>query len=237
MLEDDTPTSSTEALLQELQLFGYRPFSDEPDPRPLPEVEVVRGAISDMFDAMVGTLRETRLEPDLDDLLWGLVNLFHRRIERLERQLDDNEQAQRQSNREQDGSEVRSVELEQLLSQGLGLMERRNTFEAFRDLAADFYEAHLGQSWRPYSGSRVSRSTMTAAMIDSRDYIAAKRRSETEVMLPPGARIAFTGGIDCNDHDAIWSALDRVHAKHPAMVLLHGGTPKGAEKIAACWAC
>ena len=27
-----------------------------------------------------------------------------------------------------------------------------------------------------------------------------------------------------------------MHAKHPGMVLLHGGSPKGAEHIAACWA-
>jgi len=27
-----------------------------------------------------------------------------------------------------------------------------------------------------------------------------------------------------------------VHAKHPDMVLLHGGSPKGAERIAATWA-
>lgn len=26
-----------------------------------------------------------------------------------------------------------------------------------------------------------------------------------------------------------------MHAKHTDMVLLHGGSPKGAEKIAACW--
>ena len=30
--------------------------------------------------------------------------------------------------------------------------------------------------------------------------------------------------------------LDRVHAKHADMVLLHGGSPRGAERIAACWA-
>src|SRR3546814_7070433 len=28
----------------------------------------------------------------------------------------------------------------------------------------------------------------------------------------------------------------QVHAKHPDMVLLHGGSPKGAELIAAKWA-
>jgi SLOG family YspA-like protein/AcrB/AcrD/AcrF family protein len=30
--------------------------------------------------------------------------------------------------------------------------------------------------------------------------------------------------------------VDKVHAKHPDMVLLKGGTPKRADRIAACWA-
>jgi hypothetical protein len=38
-------------------------------------------------------------------------------------------------------------------------------------------------------------------VIDSRDFIAARRRAETEVMLPAGPKIAFTGGRDCNDTD------------------------------------
>ena len=233
---DDTQLTASALLLQELQTFGWRPFQDEPDPRPLPEAVRAGGAIADIFDALVSTLADTRLEADLDDLLWGQVNLFHRKVDRLQRELDDNEAAQQRSQRDQDGSEVRSVELERLLAQGLSLIERRNAFEAFRDIAADLYETHLGTSWRAHSGSRVNHQTMTAAMIDSRDFIAAKRRSETQVMLPPGPRIAFTGGIDCNDHTRIWAALDRVHVRHPDMVLLHGGTPKGAERIASRWA-
>ena len=235
MTDDDTPTA-TAHLFQELQLYGWRGFGDEPDPRPLPEPRVAHGAIADMFDALVGTLVDTRLEPDLDDLCWSLVNLFHRRIERLQRLLEGNEQAQRQSTRDQDGSEVRSVELERLLAEGMSLIERRNCFEGFRDLASDMFERHMGQSWHPRSGSRVNHTIMTAAMIDSRDFLAAKRRSETEVMLPPGPRFAFTGGPDCNDHRRISAALDKVHARHPDMVLLHGGTPKGAERIASRWA-
>jgi YspA, cpYpsA-related SLOG family len=45
-----------------------------------------------------------------------------------------------------------------------------------------------------------------------------------------------TGGLDFNDYRLIWDRLDKVHAKHPDMVLLHGGSPKGAELIAAKWA-
>ena len=77
---------------------------------------------------------------------------------------------------------------------------------------------------------------LTATMIDSRDFLQARRRAETEVLLPKGAKIAFAGGVECNDHHRIGAALDRVRTKHPDMVLLHGGTPRGAEKIAACWA-
>ena len=99
-------SSQTDHALSELQLYGWRPFQDEPDPRPLPEGNTVAAAVTDIFDALVATLGDTRLEPDLEELLWGTVNLFHRATGRVERDLDDNEQAQRRMQREQDGSEV-----------------------------------------------------------------------------------------------------------------------------------
>ncbi|HEX8419364.1 MAG TPA: DUF2493 domain-containing protein [Sphingomonas sp.] len=228
--------SPTAHVLDELQLYGYRPFQDEPDPRPLPEGANVAGAIADIFDALIVTLQDTRLEPDLDDLLWSTVNLFHRACSRIERELDDNEQAQRRGQREQDGSEVKSVELERLIAEGQTFLERRDAFELMRDQAADQYERQTRSPWRPRSGSMVNHRNLTAAMIDSRDFLAAKRRAETEVMLPAGPKIAFTGGLDCNDHKLIWAKLDQVHAKHADMVLLHGGSPKGAELIASRWA-
>jgi hypothetical protein len=82
----------------------------------------------------------------------------------------------------------------------------------------------------------VNRQHMTAALIDSRDFLTAKRRAETEVMLPTGPKVALTGGTDFNDHRLIWGKLDQVRTKYPDMVLLHGGSPKGAELIAAKWA-
>ena len=181
-------------------------------------------------------LSDTRLEHDLQALLWSIVNVFHRRIDRIERELDSNETAQRASQRTQDGSEVRSVELERLVAEGLTLIERRNSFEFLRDAAAELFSVHTGQVWRPRAGSVVNHTTLTAAMIDSREFINARRRADAQVLLPKGKRIAFAGGIECNDHHRIWAVLDKVHAKHSDMVLLHGGTPRGAEKIAACWA-
>jgi hypothetical protein len=234
--EPQHTSSPTDQVLRELQLYGYRPFHDEPDPRPLPEGNILVGSISDIFDALVVALADTRLEPDLEDLLWSTVNVFHRAIDRIERELDDNELAQQRAQREQDGSEVKSVELERLTAEGQTLIERRNAFELMRDQAADKFEYHTRSTWRPRNGSKVNHRNLTSAMIDSRDFLAAKRRAANQVLLPPGPKVALTGGLDFNDHRLVWAKLDQVHAKHPDMVLLHGGSPKGAELIAAKWA-
>jgi hypothetical protein len=229
-------SSASSHLLDELALHGYRPFEDEPDPHPLPSSDAATLALESVVEALSGLFVDTRLEADLPDLLWSLVNLFHRKAERIGRDLDDNETGQRRSHAEQDGSEIRSVELERLIAQGLTLTERRNAFEFFRDYLAELYAAETGSSWRPRAGSLVNRRMLTAAMIDSRDFLNAKKLAETQVLLPPGPRIVFAGGSDCNDHARIWAALDKVRAKHSDMVLLHGAGPKGAERIAACWA-
>ena len=239
--DSDTDTelhtaSPTAHLLEALALHGHRPGQDEPDPRPLPEPDAVRGQLDATIEALSAMLTGTRLEDDLGDLLWSFVNLFHRKVDRIERTLDTNEQAQRRGQAEQDGSEVKSVELERLIDQGLSLIERRNAFEFMRDHAAELYEVATGTLWRPRAGSMVNHRSLTASMIDSREFLAARRRADTEILAPAGTRIAFTGGTDCNDHIRIWNALDKIRAKHPDMVLLHGGSPRGAERIAACWA-
>jgi hypothetical protein len=113
---DDEPhtLSPTAHLLDELALHGCRPGRDAPGPRPLPEADAVRGTLGAIVDEFAAMLTDTRLEDDLDDLLWSFVNLFHRKVARVAQQLDANEQAQRRSQLEQNGSEVRSVELERL---------------------------------------------------------------------------------------------------------------------------
>ena len=229
-------SSPTDRVILELQMYGHRPHQDEPDPRPLPDDEVIRAGLAGIVDTFAGMLGDTRLEPDLDDLLWSFVNVFHRAAERVARSLDRNEEAQRSSQNEQDGSEVKSVELERLTVEGITYIERRNVLEIMRDEAADLYEAQTGSAWRPRTGSKVNHQAMTSAVIDSSDFLAARRHAETEVLVPAGTKIAFAGGLDCNEHDRIWDALDKAREKHPDMVLLHGGSPRGAERIAACWA-
>ena len=233
---DAQAASPSAHLLDELSLHAHRPWGDEPDPCPLPEPEAAEGALGTMVDALSGLLMGTRLEDEIPDLLWSLVNLLHHKADRQSRKLDDNAVAQRRSIAEQDGSEVRSVELERLTAEGLAGEERRNAFEFLRDHAADLFAAETGSTWRPRAGSLVNHRALTAAVIDSRDYLNAKRVAETQLLLPPGPRIAFTGGHACNDVTRIWDVLDKIRTKHHGMVLLHGGSPKGAELIASKWA-
>ena len=65
---------------------------------------------------------------------------------------------------------------------------------------------------RPRSGSKVNHRHLAAALIDSRDFLAAKKRADREVLLPAGPKVVVTGGLDFNDHRLIWAKLDQVHA-------------------------
>jgi hypothetical protein len=233
--QEPQPGSSA-YLLQEMQLYGYRPYEDEPDHRPLPDDRITGGAIAEMFDALVSCLIDTRIEPDLEDLAWGIVNVFHRAGERVERELDDNERAQKRLQREQDGSEVKSVELERKIAEGITMLERRDVMEFFRDTGADQFRVHLRKPWLPRSGPMVNRKALTSAVLDSRKQIDKRAYQDARVLNPDGTRIALSSGADFNDHQLIYATLDKVFAQYPDMILMHGATPTGGERVAACWA-
>ena len=166
--EPDHTSSPTDTMIQDLQLYGYRPAAGEADPRITPDDHVIQTAVADIFDALISTMADTSLDFDLDEILWSTVNTFHRAAERIETKLDDNEQAQKRLQREQDGSEVKSVQLETLIDIGQGLIDRRESMELFRETAADLFLKATGTHWSPRSGSRTSHRHLTAAMIDSR---------------------------------------------------------------------
>lgn len=230
------PQSPTAHLLDEIAIYGYRPNGDDPDYRPLPDADTVEVSIAGVFESLETMFSNTRLEDELPEVMWAVANVFHRRLTLTQKKLDDNETQQRTLITEQDGSEISSVELERKAAEGETLTEKRNAFEAMRDLAAEHYRVSVGSEWLPRTGSKTSYSGLTAAVIDSRDYLARKRHEEKEIYCPAGTKIAFTGGADYQDHDAIFHVLDQTHKKYPDMILIHGGSPKGAELIAAKWA-
>jgi hypothetical protein len=234
--QNQEPEPGTSAyLLQEMQLYGYRPFEDEPDQRPLPDDRHADRAIADIFDAMVSCLIDTRVEPDLEDLLWHITNVFQRASERIDRELDTNELAQKRLQREQDGSEVKSVDLERKIAEGISMIERRNTMEYFRDAAAEQFDKHLRKTWLPRSGPMVNRKKLTSAVLDSRRQIDKRAWEDARVLNPDGPRIAVSAGPKYDDYRHICSVMDKLHAHFPDMVVVHGGTDSGGELIVARW--
>ena len=127
-----------------------------------------------------------RVGPDPRGGARGQVNLSHRATAMVERSLDENEQAQRRLQREQDGSEVKSTELERLTAEGLTLIERLNCMDMMRDHAATEFVHHTGSTWRPRTGSTVTPQHMTAAPPAIRAFLAAKPPPATEAPPPRG---------------------------------------------------
>lgn len=228
-------SSQTAILLEHLALHGATPEPGEADHRSLPDGDDVELAMATLFETTTSLMRGSQLETDIEELLWSLTNMFHRRLINIQRRFDDNDVELRDMLEAQDGSEVKSTELERLQAIAAKLWDHTNTYEHMRDLAAEHFSAQTGSTWMPRSGSKISNRGLTASVVDSKAYLMAKRRKETEALCPEGTRIAFSGG-DYQDHNAIWSILDMTKEKYPDMILLHGGTPKGAELIAAKWA-
>ena len=105
-----------------------------------------------------------------------------------------------------------------------------------RDDAAEHYRAETGGVWRPRRGSHTSQTGhLTSAAIDARDFLRARNDRAMRAHLPQGTLVAITGGKDVRDPGAVTAKLDQARAKHPDMVLVHGGGP-GVERIAAQWA-
>ncbi|ESQ87041.1 DUF2493 domain-containing protein [Asticcacaulis benevestitus] len=228
--------SPTELALQTMRL--YRPvFTDEEtDTRPFPEAHQIEGGIADMFDALDFCLVDSPMEADRNGLMWGLVNLFHRAAERLDQDLDANVVAQQSAHAHQDGSEVKATELERLIAQGQQLSARHNVLEALRERAAEQFQRATHDTWRPKAGSFVNRRHMTAALIESRDFIKARQASRLKLLAPTGTLVAFSGGIDYQDVATIWAVLDKLQAKHTDLVLLTTASISGADLIASKWA-
>lgn len=226
----DSPTAR---VLDDLALYGTGPIPIENDP--LPDDRASERSAAALIIALDEAFDGTALETHTENVAWGLVNVFHRKIDRLERDLADNETRQRTLIDEQDGSEIKSVELERETAKGQALLEHIRAFEDMRTAMADAFHTVTGSTWKPRSGSRKAAPGLTSAIIDARDFSRALAKRDLADHLPEGPRIAFGGGADWLDIDVIYRVLDKVHGRYPDMVLCHDGQTRGAEVAAAAW--
>ena len=239
-IDTDPPqySSPTDRACDQAALHGATPGDDEIDNRFVWDRDDALEAMGEAIRVIAHgvTVTGTQLADEREPVLWGLVNMLHAQASRLDRAVDKIAPDMRTLERAQDGTEVKAWELERLTDKARRLRDRRDAFETLRDYAADAYHVETGNLWRPRHGSHVSQTaTLTSAAIDARDFTRARKDRETRAHLPDGTLIAFAGGKDFSDADAIHRELDRAKAKYDDIILVHGGGP-GAEKIAARWA-
>ena len=229
--------SFTAMVCEQAALFGATPGPDEFDNRPVWGEAESTAAVLKAFGALAEAAPDgTQLADERASLLWGFVNTLDAQTQRLDRAADKLIPGIRELQREQDGSEIRSRELELATDRAENLTARRDAFEVLRDTAAEAYRSETGEVWRPRRGSHVSQTgKLTSAVIEARDFQRAKKDRENTAHLPQGTLVAVAGGKEATDAGKIIGQLDKLKAKYADVVLVHGGGP-GAEKIAAGWA-
>ncbi len=229
--------SFTAMVCEQAALFGATPGPDEFDNRPVWGEAESTAAVIKAFHLLAEAAPDgTQLADERASLLWGFVNTLDAQTQRLDRTADKLIPGIREMQREQDGSEIRSRELELATDRAENLTARRDAFEVLRDTAAEAYRVETGEVWRPRRGSHVSQTgKLTSAVIEARDFQRAKKNRENTAHLPQGTLVAVAGGKEADDAGKIIAHLDKVKAKYADVVLVHGGGP-GAEKIAAGWA-
>ena len=230
--------SATATACEHAALFGATPERDEFDTRDVWDADEALCAMQEAFGLLADAVAPDgfQLADERESLLWGFVNMLDAQMQRLDRAADRLMPELRDLQREQDGSEIKSFELELKTDRAQNLTARRDAFETMRDAAAESCRDVTGNTWRPRRGSHVSQSgKLTSAAIDARDFVRAKKDRKTAAHLPKGTLVAIAGGKDVADPGAVIRMLDRTRAKHADMVLVHGGGP-GVERIAAQWA-
>ena len=238
--DDDGPRAQSQTAIacEQAALFGATPERDELDTRDVWDQDDATDAVSEAFRILAEGVAPDgfQLADERESLLWGFVNCLDAQVRRLDRATDRLLPEMRDLERAQDGTEVKSRELELITDRARNFGDRRDAFETMRDLAADGYRIETGEVWRPRHGSHVSQTGhLTSAAIDARDFQRARKDRETRAHLPQGTLIAIAGGKDVADPAAVIARLDKAREKYADMILVHGGGP-GVERIAAQWA-
>ena len=230
--------SVTATVCENAALYGATPERGEFDPRDVWDQDDATDAVSEAFRILAEGVGPdgTQMADERESLLWGFVNMLDAQVRRLDRSVDKLSPELRDLQTSQDGSEVKSRELELVTDRAQNLGDRRDAFEVLRDNAADAYRAETGDTWRPRRGSNVSQTGhLTSAAIDARDFLRARKDRETRAHLPQGTLVAIAGGKDVTNPAAVIDRLDKARAKYDDLILVHGGGP-GVERIAASWA-
>ncbi|WP_267347109.1 DUF2493 domain-containing protein [Sphingomonas sp. GM_Shp_2] len=236
-------TTSLAAALAALELGHLEPKTDELAGMAPPSTEALDQTTTAIWSDLFATLLNTSLERDIEELGWGLVNLFHRAASKKHATIDRLTDEIRLLIAEQDGSEVSSTDLEDKIELAKKIEEAATCYEHMRDTAASHYMRETGRSWVPSTGNRISLG-VTSAIIDGQAFLRTRRERIRDASTPVGTPVIFAGGrlTFASDEDMktfgdnLLRTLKAVRERVADMYLVHGGDMKGVERIAASWA-
>lgn len=204
-----------------------------------PDSEECQSAVTSAMVILADSFTDSCMASETEDLLWQMINIYHRKAQALERLLDASFLRQRDLTEQQDGSEISSVKLESAMEGTRKIELQLQVITAMRDAGIASFSSLTGSAWLPKTGSVARKQPVTAAMLDSRDMANARHLQKITRLIPAGKRIAIAPG-DFNNHTVIWDTLDKfLHhttANNQALVLLHGGSKCPVERITALWA-
>ena len=242
-----TPGAShTEHLTHDMDAMGttgnvVAPAHGEPDPRIAAaldeQIPLLGPALDEFIDAMApqGSLLESLRER----LHWGLVNVLHHHTTKLQRLADDSARDLRGLNHLVPANEVSQLELEKATVTAQARHDRLAAFEELHSAAAFHYRHRNGDAWRPklpnrsyvgtqtqYDGSYSSRRDTARAARALQRRLQRDREQAEEARIrraaprnPDAYHVVVTGDPDYPQLGQVSSALERLHRKHPTLVV------------------
>ena len=128
---EDQGQSIMAAICENAQLYGAKPERDELDTRDIWDADDALDALSEAFRILAHGVAPDgfQIADERESMLWGFVNMLDAQTQRLDRTADKLMPDMRDLQREQDGSEIKSRELELVIDRTQNLGNRRDAFE------------------------------------------------------------------------------------------------------------
>jgi hypothetical protein len=207
------------------------------DPRPHPDDDALRHLGHAVMTEVLDVIGDTALEDFQALVCEAVIGAFHSAVQRIDREADRARDALSALLRDFDGSEILDVDIQDATRKARAADVAVMALEMVRDTAAASYLSATGEVWQPWTG-HVRASRTTAAQIDAREALRA-RKAERQAAACPGAIIvAFRGAPQADtaeDTGRIFDALNWARETWPGMALATSGA-KGAERLAIKWA-
>ena len=223
-----------------IELFGLTEKGAE---LPFPEDNILKDCVvRETFEALLGQLRNTGLEAEIEPLAHGLATILQRRKVALGKEMDRTADKIGALVKSHDGSEIAETALEEAQTLFLHLREIVSAIETMSEAAAECYEVETGHAFIPAAGSRASaRAQETGAVFEARQLLEQHDRETAAKSKVEGVPLIVSGATDWTDIDVIFSTLDKVRERirqnrNQEIFLCHKGGKHGAEMIAARWA-